>query len=218
MKPIFPPKISNQSVKTRLLANPRGLTLMEIMIVLVIMAAVAALGVPRMLGTGTQLRTTMRQLSVISRRLHHMARMNKKTYRLVIQLGDGQEQTFWVESSERNVALLSDEQIKEEDEKLRNLDEEERPKSNFTLDTTVLKKPQTLPNKMYFEDVELSTRNSVISSGRAYIHYLPQGFVEEAAIHITDKKEIHWSLIVHPLTGQGDVVSKYLSVKDLRAK
>lgn len=196
----------------RTLSNRAGLTIMEIMIVLAIMASVVAFGAKRLSGTGTQLRSAMRSMSVISKRLHHMARMNRKTYRLVIQLGEGQENSYWIESSDKPVAILSEEQEEKEAEKSSRTDE--KPASQFAMDTTILKGPTSLPNKIFFEDVELASRNAVITSGRAYIHFLPQGYAEEAAIHLGDRKDIKWTLLIHPLTGNGEVVGKYVSVKE----
>lgn len=184
---------------------------MEIMIVLVIMASVVTFGARRLSGTGTQLRGTMRALSVISKRLHHMARMNRKTYRLVIQLGEEQKNSYWIESSDKPVAILTEEQEEEENEKLARSDE--KPASQFQMDNTILKGQTELPNKIFFEDVELAGRNAVITSGRAYIHFLPQGYAEEAAIHLGDRKDIKWTLLIHPLTGNGEVVGRYVSVK-----
>lgn len=192
------------------------MTLIEIMVVLVIITTVVVFGAPKLAGTGTQLRNTMRSLSVITKRLHHMARINRKTYRLVIQLSGGEAGTqdiFWIESSEKPVALLSDEQAEEEDMKV-SKSADEKPASQFTADTALLKKPAGLPGNIFFEDVELASRNAVITQGLAYIHFMPQGFAEEAAIHITDRKNIHWTIIIHPLTGQGQVVGEYVSLKD----
>jgi len=193
------------------------MTLIEIMVVLVIITTVVVFGAPRLAGTGTQLRNTMRSMSVITKRLHHLARVNRKTYRLVIQLSGGEPGTqdmFWIESSEKPVALLSEEQEEEQESRVRGADE--KPASQFAEDTSIMKRPAGLPNKIFFEDVELSSRNTVITQGRAYIHFLPQGFAEEAAIHITDRKNIHWTILIHPLTGQGQVIGQYVSLKDLK--
>ncbi|MEQ1876088.1 MAG: prepilin-type N-terminal cleavage/methylation domain-containing protein [Bdellovibrionia bacterium] len=216
--PTSPPTIFNPEPEfVRLIKNSKGMTLIEIMIVLVIITTVVVFGAPKLAGTGTQLRNTMRSMTVVTKRLHHMARVNHKTYRLVIQLsGDepGTQDMFWIESSEKPVALLSEEQQEDEDAKVSD-SADEKPAGQFAADTSLLKKPAGLPNKIYFEDVELASRNTVITQGRAYIHFLPQGFAEEAAIHITDRKTIHWTILIHPLTGQGEVVSAYVSLKDL---
>ncbi len=201
-------------VSNKLPINNRGMTLIEIMIVLVIITTVVVFGAPKLAGVGTQLRNTMRSLSVITKRLHHMARMNRKTYRLVFQLGEGKQDVFWVESSEKPVALLSEKQSEDEAHSVSKSDE--KPASQFTVDTTILKNPAGLPNKIYFEDIELASRNVVITAGTAYIHFMPQGLAEEAAIHITDKKDIHWTILIHPLTGQGEVIGQYVSLKDLK--
>jgi general secretion pathway protein H len=201
-----------------LVLDRRGLTLIEIMVVLAIIAAVVTIGVPKLVSQGTQIRNTLRTMGVVSRRLHHQSQLQKKTYRIAIQLGEGEENAFWVESADKSTMLQTEEQEEEQKEKDEDKDETEEKKSAFQLDQSIIKKPIILPSGIVFEDVELPSRNSVITSGRAYIHYLPQGYVEEAAIHITNKKEMRWTILIHPLTGQSEMVGKYLSLKDLRKK
>ncbi|NJM10261.1 MAG: type II secretion system protein, partial [Bdellovibrionaceae bacterium] len=79
------------------------------------------------------------------------------------------------------------------------------------------KKLPELPAGIRFEKVELSRLKSPVTEGRAFIHYLPQGLVDEAAIHIKGSGAQAWTIAIHPLTGKAELISKPVALKELKS-
>ena len=42
-------------------------------------------------------------------------------------------------------------------------------------------------------------------SGMAYVYFFPQGHSEPAIVHLMDKDEEYYSVVLHPLTGRAKV-------------
>ena len=190
-----------------------GFTLIEIMVVITIIAAVLAIGAPRLFDKKTQIQAAVRKISTLTRQIRNSARIFNTTSRLVISFDEKKGHSFWVESAAGNVTLLSEDQEKEEAR--RNDAKSEKPKSVFSPDVRVLKKPEYLPKGLYFDRVEYATRDKPIESGVAYIHFFPQGLVEEVAIHISDHKTLHWTITVHPLTGRNQIFDGDIKLKEV---
>ena len=55
-----------------------------------------------------------------------------------------------------------------------------------------------------------------ITTGKAFIHYMPQGLVEESAIHLKSDSGGKWTIAIHPLTGKAELISgDSMSLKDM---
>ncbi len=148
------------------------------------------------------------------------ARLSGATYRLVIDLRDGasgkETQTYWVEKSNGETLVRGDAE-KRDAEHEKEKDKDGKPlASDFTPDTSVFKKKRGLPSGLKFEKVELSRLKEPIVNGRAYIHYLPQGLVEESAIHLKSDRGQKWTLAIHPLTGKAEIISESMTLQDLK--
>jgi type II secretory pathway pseudopilin PulG len=187
------------------------------MIVLAIIVGVLTIAAPKLFSTSTQMRSAIRKIATITREVRNNARMYNMTTRLVIEMKKEGAHSFWVESSNNEVTLLTEEQEKEL-ERLTSIQREgEKPKTSFTPETRVLRNPVTLPRGLFFESVELSTRERAATEGKAYIHFFAKGYSEDAAIHVTDRKTLNWTIVVNPLTGRADVFERNISLKDLRS-
>jgi len=201
-------KISNSSES--------GFTLIEILIVIGIIAFISALALPRLENTNSKMRREVRNLTVLMKRLHHLARLNRQTYRLVIDFPENDQHKYWVESTSKKVLFENP-----NDQKFLNLNDEEKQKvfadKGFQIDSSLTKEPRNLPSGIYFESLELAGREEVINSGRAYIHFLPQGMAEESALMIGNKDEINWTILLNPLTGQGEIIDGKASLKEAHA-
>lgn len=187
------------------------------MIVLAIIVGVLTIGAPRLFSTSTQMRASIRKLGVITREVRNNARMYNMTTRLVIDMKKDGAHSYWVESANGEVTILSEEQQKELDRLTELQREGEAPKAQFKMETRVTRGAQALPRGLYFENVELASQSRPVTEGKAYIHFFAQGISEDAAIHLTDRKTLNWTIVINPLTGRADVFEKKVSLKELRS-
>lgn len=193
------------------LTSSKGFTLIEILIVLVLIAGLVVVAVPK-LSSGDKVRAAVRKLTVITKQTQTNARLSGLVHRLVISMpGDDEEHTYWVERATQKDLILV---LSDKDDRNKK-DDEATSATGFEMDEKSTKKPETLPSGFYFEDVEFDDKNKV-STGKAYIYFYPQGLVTRAAIHLTNRKAIRWTIILNPLTGVGTVLTDYKSVKDLQ--
>ncbi len=195
-----------------------GFTLIEVMVVLAIIGAILVTVAPRLVDRKTTMKSTVRAFASTTREIHNASRLFNSTYRLVISMSAEEGHSYYIESAPGNVPLLTDDQLKDEsklsDEEL----EEKQKKIGFSADARILKSPVSLPRGLFFEEIEYGNRSYVISEGKAYIHFLPQGLVEEAVIHLTDRKTLNWTIAIHPITGQSDIFDGKKPLKELRTE
>jgi general secretion pathway protein H len=186
-----------------------GFTLIEMLVVLTILAGLITIVVVPRISPLDRVRTVVRHLTVMTRQTQTAARLSGSIYRIVFEMPDDEKKShsFWVESATQKDISLS---MSNEDDKDKK-DGEATSETNFAMDTKISKKKETLPSGFYFEDIQFSEKQK-ISQGKAYIYFFPQGFVTKAAIHITNKKQIHWTVILNPLTGYGQVLDTYRSI------
>lgn len=197
--------------------NDAGFTLIEVMIVVAIMASIVVMVLPRIGNKNNQLKEVIRRFTVLSREIRHRARLENATYRIVIDMKDGaengnSEHEYWIEKSSSRVLLSKSDRSDEEKDK----DGNPIDTDGFAIDETILKKKQVLPSPLWFEDIEISGSDRPFTSGRAFIHFFPEGLVQEAAIHFRIAEGETWTFVINPLTGKGEVVTKRLELKELR--
>lgn len=205
----------------------RGFTLIELMVVLAIMGGIVALSMPYITNRNSQTKAVLRELTVLSRELHTKAKLHGAIYRLVIDMqedlgGKRNTQTYWVEKSNGKSVLKPDEEevaFKEAQEASADkTGEKKKDPRGFEMDKTIIKKPRELPTGMTFEKVELSRLKEAVTHGKAFIHYMPQGLVDEAAIHIKGERTAAWTIAIHPLTGKAEVIPKPLQLKEIKSQ
>lgn len=201
----------------RRLRRQSGFTLVEIMIVISIIAGVLVIGVPKMFSTSTAMRGAIRKIAVMTRDIRNNSRLYGVTTRLVLNMDKQKGYSYAVESSPGIVLMVSDDKEKELEKLTSAQRDGEKKKIAFTPETRVLKKIIGLPKGMLFEDVEKGGHTDVITEGKAYINFYPQGLAEESAIHLGDGKTLHWTIVVNPLTGRADVYEKHVSLKEIKS-
>ncbi len=182
------------------------------MIVLGIIGAVIAFGIPRFRNQQNNLKTTARQITALFREVRHEARMKQMTYRVVFRLGE--KDAYWVESASGNILIPSEAKLEE----LQKMDAEERPASPFQKATKPIKDEKSLPSGLRFNKVETASRQEPVTQGLAYVHFTPEGLAERAAVQITNSENKTWTLILNPLTGHTDVVESAVSLGELGAE
>lgn len=208
--------------------SSRGFTLLEVMVTVAIIAGVVTLVLPRINTKGNKAKSHIRKLSTLSKELRTRAKLNGSVYRLVIDMKDGensdQNQTYWVERSNQKT-LISEKELQEMEQQRKDgkleKDKDGKPKpipGGFEPDTQILKSVQELPSGLKFSELEKANSEKPIVSGRAYIHFFPQGLVEEAALHLKISDDNQWTISFEPLTGKADVVSSYVKLSELRSQ
>jgi prepilin-type N-terminal cleavage/methylation domain-containing protein len=200
-----------------------GFTLIELMVVLSIIGGIIALGMPYLSNRNAKVHSMLREMSIMSRELHTRAKLQGAVYRLVIDLGneaDGEKavQKYWIEKANGGTVV----KVNEEEQAMQRAKETDEKKRvdprGFEEDHTILHQPKELPPGLRFEKVELTRSKNPIVHGKAYIHYMPQGLTDEAAIHIKGEKDQAWTIAIHPLTGKAEVMAKPTSLKEISSQ
>lgn len=191
--------------------SQRGFTLIEVMIVLAIIAGVVVLGAPRLFKQNTNIKSVVRNLSVLTKETRNRARLSNTTYRIAFSI-KLDESEYWVEKSSgpKPIDLEALKNPPREEDK-----DENAPPPPFTPDTSLMKKPKALPSGINLVSVESINISEPIKEGLAYIHFSPEGFVEASAVQISNAQNQIWTLVINPITGQADIVEKAVGLKDL---
>lgn len=193
--------------------NNKGMTLIEVMIVLAIIAALVAFGVPKLFTKKEDSMSFFRKINSISKQVRDRSRLFQQTYRLAFRL-DEKQQSIWIEKSNAIEKIDPTEIYESANKEKKSSNDEDQPKSAFQLDTDLLKKPLQIPSNLKISQIEIAGFDKTITTGVAYIHFTPEGFVESSVVQFVNKNNFTWSLVFNPLTGQTDIVDKQLSLKD----
>ena len=196
------------------------MTLIEMMIVTAIIAGTIAISLPYIGNRNNESKKFLRNFTVLSRELHNRAKLQGVVYRLVIDMGETGDGTrarvnaYWVERGTAKFVLSGkDEERAREREK----DPNKKPDpKGFEIDTSLIKQKSSPPTGVRFDRVELTRLNKPVTEGKVFIHYLPQGLVDEAAIHLKGNKEQSWTVAIHPLTGKAELIAKAVELKDIK--
>ena len=207
---------------------PLGFSLVEMMIVLVIVSLFLVFGSRRMINKSTEMKSSVRHFSALMKKIRNKARVQNKTFRLVFDLpkkNSKKEQSYWIESTDKQALLMTQEEKEELSEELEDIETEdgktEKPDpQGFTIDQQIIKKPPAfLPKGLFFESIEVDGDPiEKVETGRVYIHFFPQGYVQKSAIHLSNRDKLQWTLSVHGITGRVDIYSKNLSLENIRER
>lgn len=194
--------------------NRKGMTLIEILVVLAILGVLAVAGVQRLRKT-ENLKTAVRQLSTVLKKTRNFAKLSGKTYRLVFKMDDKAGHSYWAESSSQNHLI----DPKADDKYRLSMDkekEEEKLKAagGFQPATDILSKPKTLPFGWSFGKIESSGNPEKEAKEVTYIYFFPQGVSEEAVIQLTNKNKTTWTVHLNPLLGNPDIFEEEKALKD----
>ncbi len=231
MTPIFQTRMSRPLTTSAVTPDDRypwerGFTLLEVIITVGIMVSLVAFVAPKLGGRNQQIKAVVRKIGVLSRDIRNQSKLQNATYRLVIDMNSQNENgpngkaepkySYWVEKAAGSV--IGDQAEEEEKAKKKAKDDKDAapPPDSFSVDSRLMKKPEELPAGMKFDRVELASSKDAFTEGRAYIYYLPQGYVEESIIQLSYGDKIKWTVAIRPLTGRADVYQDHFGLKDVR--
>lgn len=205
----------------RLFRHPRGVTLVELLVVLTIVAGLATGGVYMLnVLTHSKLKSEAMRLTSVIKHTYHQAALNNAQYRLVINLDTGEYHTEVTESPviPRMPELNTDEGLlPEEAQQLEQrhrakhdlFNEREndpfgmhqrRPTYQRIEDSEV--KARKLPEGLRFLRVLTAHQRRPFESGRVAVSFFPNGFQQQAMIIIADEQGGAYTLFTEPLTGR----------------
>ncbi len=189
----------------RRFAAQRGLTLLELIIVMAIFIMLLGLGASGLNNlSSTQLRTQTNRMAAALRHAYSRTVATGLYMRMVL---DFEADAYSVEASAIPVFIF-----REEDARWRAAMEAQRDKdveegvaiidtrADFKVDNVIPK--ITMEKGIQIDSVLIAGDDDPVNGGQASIHFFPNGFVEPAMIYISDGDEEFRTLIISPMTGK----------------
>jgi general secretion pathway protein H len=198
--------------------QPRGFTLIEVLIVVAVIGVMAFAAAPAVNSfTGANARSAAGEIAGASRYLFDTAALRHQTCRLVVDI-DHQE--WWAECTavqpggRRGQPVMGKDGAAEDDERqLRGFsDEPDAEKRKFLArarfaefkDRQVQKRK--LKGSTIFDKVWTPRQREAQTRGKAYVYFFPQGQVDAAHIPVADGSSVY-TVVTQPLTGRARVVN-----------
>jgi general secretion pathway protein H len=199
--------------------QPRGFTLIEVLIVVAVIAVMAMAAAPAISSlTGANARSTAGEIAGAYRYLFDTAALRHQTCRMVLDI-DARE--WWAECTtatpggRRGQPVVSKDGTAEDDE--RDLargfsDEPDADKRKFLArarfaeyrDRQVQKR--RLKGSVVFDKIWTPRSREPQSKGKAYVYFYPQGQADLAHIPVSDGGNVY-TVVTQPLTGRARVVN-----------
>ncbi len=163
--------------------NPqsKGFTLIELAVVIAILGVMIALVAPMLGELGeANLKRSARHLTGMIRFLHEESQVKKAVYRLRFDIQDGR---YWAEAVTRTSERAGE----------------------FRKTTSVIGGEGSLSGQTKFRDIKAGSHPE-----DPYILFTPDGWVENAIIHLRDGSDRDFSLLVKPLTANTELREGYV--------
>lgn len=198
--------------------NARGMTLIEIMIVVAIIGGMMALAVTILVpGNEQKVQDETVKLAGTIKYLFDEAAVKNRYFRVVFNIDD---RTYRVESStEPFLVALEDDEKKSSafDRPAATGEPQGSPDAEgFTEESEdILIQPVKLPSGVKYKDILVMHANAPQDSGTVYLYFFPNGYVEPVIVNLTDDdEETVYSLEVNPLTGKAKIRDGYYEMKE----
>jgi general secretion pathway protein H len=180
----------------------QGMTLIEILVALSIIAVVSAIALPTITNIfGENIKSSSRKLAGTIKYLFNQAIIKNRTMRLAY---DFKTNTYWAEIADEKY-LIEDEEEKE----FYSSDDDEDKDEDFQQIKTKLIKPRKLDSGVEFKSVYSMFKEEMIEDGRAYTHFFPGGFAEATVIHLESGKKV-FSLVIEPMLGMAKIYDYFV--------
>lgn len=164
-----------------LTSHSKGFTLIELAVVVAILGVMIALVAPMVGELGeANLKRSARHLTGMIRFLHEESQAKKLVYRLMFDIQDGR---YWAEALTQTAERAGE----------------------FRKSTSVIGGEGSLSGQTKFRDIKAGSHPD-----EPYILFTPDGWVENAIIHLRDGSDRDFSLRVKPLTGNTELLEGYV--------
>lgn len=195
-------------------AKSMGFTLLELLLVIAIVGGLTGIAVSTFSQiSNTKIRVATNKLAAALRHSFGYAVSHGRFVRMVLDLEGNR---YWVESSDKPIFLASKKReenvdpnalTEEEKEAIEEAKEEGRPikeRPRYAKDAVVAE--IKLDKGLNLRSVFTANQDEVFTTGKAYIHFFPNGFAEPAMVVIGQGESIDdggaYTLILSPLTGK----------------
>jgi len=203
---------------TRRAVPSRGFTLIELMIVIAIGAAVAAAAAPAIASlSGANARGAAGELAGAARYLFDTAALRHETCRMALDLD---KRAWWAECTDarkegrRHQPVVGKDGVAEDDDALAERFPEEGnadrrrflARARFAEFQDRQVRRRELPGRAAFSGVRTPREREPQAKGMAYVYFYPQGQADPAQIPVADGDSVY-TVVLQPLTGRARVVS-----------
>lgn len=190
--------------------DQKGLSLIEIMITLVIIASMMALGILYILPSENQeLQERAVRISGTIKYLFDEAIVKKKYYRIAFNID---ESSYVIESSQQPL-LLDQGQDEGSRKSQAESAEQDQAQQAFTPESEMLTEPVKFPKGIKIKDIYVSHLKGAQTAGIVHAYIFPNGWVEPTVINLSDKdEELFYSLEVNPISGKVKIRNEYFEM------
>ncbi len=167
-----------------------GFTLIELLAVIVLIALIIGVGIPRLNQiTTVNLRSAARSVAGLIKITYNRAAMAGEEYRLAFDLDT---QAYWLE-----VLVVQESEEKESEEERKKI-----PKRVFVRTKRYLAEPAELPAGVAITRYFYPEKARDQSNGTVYLHFYPNGEMSGGYLFFNSSEDTAVTLQINPLTGR----------------
>lgn len=194
--------------------NRRGFTLIEILVVIAVLAAIVGIGTPTIKNVlRTNLRSSAFQIASLSKFAYDSAVIRGRVHRIVF---DFDKKTFQLQVSMSDEMVVEQEEDQEAASGLSPDKKEEEKPQNFSDFPGEIGKKQKLASGVELDSVENLNTKKKYTQDIAYLYFFPQGATEDTIIRLSGQKNRtgFYSIRLNPLNGKAKVEGRYLEAEE----